>query len=75
MLCSMGWTCFVWGCGTRSLTGGWLGRPFGPQLFRPSTGVAGAPHKQVHPIEPTALSRTAPDAAGEPMIRRRSRNP
>ncbi|MBM7771034.1 hypothetical protein JOD54_001238 [Actinokineospora baliensis] len=52
--CSMGRTCFVWGCGARSVVRG-QGHAFRPQLCGPATGVVGAPrktgppHRAVHP--------------------------
>ncbi|MCP2272150.1 hypothetical protein LV75_004669 [Actinokineospora diospyrosa] len=42
--CSMGWTCFVWGSGTRSVSAR-QGQSFRPLLCGPATGVVGAPRK------------------------------
>ncbi|MBM7775476.1 hypothetical protein JOD54_005680 [Actinokineospora baliensis] len=43
-ICSMGWTCFVWGDGSRSVAS-LQGHAFRPLLCGPATAVVGAPRK------------------------------
>ncbi|MCP2270165.1 hypothetical protein LV75_002666 [Actinokineospora diospyrosa] len=87
--CSMGWTCFVWGDGTRSVSAR-QGQSFGPLLCGSASGVVGAPHKTGPPhrafthcrgsgAEVAARRRGRPipgrDAGGEPTRRHRTPSP
>ncbi|MCP2269949.1 hypothetical protein LV75_002450 [Actinokineospora diospyrosa] len=69
--CSMGWTCFVWGSGSRSVGSG-QGHAFRPLLCGPATGVVGAPRKTGPPHRAELeKSRIGPEVAA----RRRGRPP
>ncbi|MCP2269933.1 hypothetical protein LV75_002434 [Actinokineospora diospyrosa] len=72
----MGWTCFVWGDGSRSVGSG-QGHAFRPLLCGPATGAVGAPHKTGPPHRAFRIvadrARCCRQATRRPIPGRRAR--